>query len=62
MDTLLSEISALLLKDYLFYGLDVDEITRLAAQFRPVRKVPDQTVYDQECDQKFKRQTFRKAD
>lgn len=53
MDTLLSEISALLLKDYLFYGLDVDEITRLAAQFRPVRKVPDQTVYDQDSEARF---------
>jgi len=47
MDNQTADIAALLLKQYLFQGLDVEEITLIAANFRPVQKSAGQTVYDQ---------------
>jgi len=44
MDERLIEISALLLKEYLFQGLDVGQIQYIASQFRLVRYRPNQTV------------------
>lgn len=46
MENQTADIAALLLKQYLFQGLDVDEITRIAATLRPVQKQAGQTVYD----------------
>ena len=44
MSEQLTEISAVLLKEYLFQGLDVVQIREVASQFRPVRYQADQTV------------------
>ena len=47
MTDLITDISALLLKQYLFHGLNVDQIKQIAAKFRVVRYQPNHTViYD----------------
>lgn len=50
MENLTLDISRLLLKDYLFQGMDVADITRIAANFRPVRKEPNQTIFDTQTE------------